>query len=180
MDTSIEPDHYEMQFLIFGATSSPCSAIYVKNENAMQHEQAKAISSKHLPQRYKEFVANRVGEIQEVTKGTDWRWVPTSDNPADITTRFETEISFEPTGNWYTRPEFLKRPEEEWPNEAKGKYLGTILATRMLKLGDDSRVSPSSDVECGQESGKLIRKISQRLLPERKFETFVDIERCVM
>ncbi|UYV75449.1 hypothetical protein LAZ67_13000306 [Cordylochernes scorpioides] len=27
-----------MQVLIFGATSSPCSAIQVKNENAMQHE----------------------------------------------------------------------------------------------------------------------------------------------
>ncbi|UYV68062.1 hypothetical protein LAZ67_5002944 [Cordylochernes scorpioides] len=71
-------------------------------------------------------------------------------------------------------------PEEEWPKEAKGKDLGTILATRMLKLGDDSRVSQSSDVECGRESGKLIRKISQRLLPEKKFETFAVIERCVM
>ncbi|UYV68065.1 hypothetical protein LAZ67_5002947, partial [Cordylochernes scorpioides] len=70
-------------------------------------------------------------------------------------------------------------PEEEWPKEAKGKDLGTILATRMLKLGDDSRVSQSSDVECRRESGKLIRKISQRLLPE-KFETFAVIERCVM
>ncbi|UYV84638.1 hypothetical protein LAZ67_X002932 [Cordylochernes scorpioides] len=130
--------------------------------------------------RYKEFVANRVGEIQEATKGTDWRWVPTSENPADIATRFETEISFEPTVMWYTGPEFLKRPEEEWPKEAKGKDLGIILATRMLKLRDDSRVSPSSDVECGRKSGKLIRKISQRLLSEKKFETFADIERCVM
>ncbi|UYV69980.1 hypothetical protein LAZ67_7001375 [Cordylochernes scorpioides] len=50
----------------------------------------------------------------------------------------------------------------------------------MLKLGDDSRVSPSSDVECRRKSGKLIRKISQRLLPEKKFETFADIECCVM
>ncbi|UYV80855.1 hypothetical protein LAZ67_19001991 [Cordylochernes scorpioides] len=50
----------------------------------------------------------------------------------------------------------------------------------MLKLGDDSRVSPSSDIECGRKSGKLIKKISQRLLPEKKFETFADIERCVI
>ncbi|UYV75665.1 hypothetical protein LAZ67_13000953 [Cordylochernes scorpioides] len=90
--------------------------------------------------RYKEFVANRVGEIQEATKGTDWIWVPTSENPADMATRFETEISFEPKDMWYTGPEFLKRPEEEWPKEAKGKDLGIILATRMLKLGDDSYV----------------------------------------
>ncbi|UYV72261.1 hypothetical protein LAZ67_9002385 [Cordylochernes scorpioides] len=130
--------------------------------------------------RYKEFVANRVCEIQEATKGTDWRWVPTNENSADIATRFETQISFEPTDMLYTGPEFLKRPEEEWPKEAKGKDLGIILATRMLKLGDDSRVSPSSDVECGRNSGKLIKKISQRLLPENKFETLPDIERCVM
>ncbi|UYV81284.1 hypothetical protein LAZ67_20000648 [Cordylochernes scorpioides] len=57
--------------------------------------------------RYKEF---------EAIKGTDWRWVPTSENPVDIATRFETEILFKPTDMWYTRPEFLKRPEEEWPN----------------------------------------------------------------
>ncbi|UYV68124.1 hypothetical protein LAZ67_5003117 [Cordylochernes scorpioides] len=106
--------------------------------------------------------------------------VTTSENPADIATRFETEISFEPTDMWYTGPEFLKRLEEEWPKEAKGKDLGIILATRSLKLGDDSRVSPSSDVECGRKSGKLIRIISQHLLPENKFETFADIERCVM
>ncbi|UYV84755.1 hypothetical protein LAZ67_X003341, partial [Cordylochernes scorpioides] len=309
MNTSIEPDHYEMQVLIFGATSSPCSAIHVKNENAMQHELVnhelahtivndfyvddcltgadseekcmdlrrelsevntagefhlckfnsnsraviESIPEELLPRchpdllsrsiirqvevhtfvdasqeafsavtylrvetrngnitttlfgskarvsplkkltipklelhgcvlgtrfavllrselrlskvdrevfwsdsktvlawirseagRYKEFVANRVGEIQEATKGTDWRWVPTSENPADIATRFETEISFKPTDMWYTGPEFLKRPEEEWPKEAKGKDLGIILANRMLKLGDDSRVLQTS------------------------------------
>ncbi|UYV81279.1 hypothetical protein LAZ67_20000642 [Cordylochernes scorpioides] len=38
--------------------------------------------------RYKEFMANRVSKIQETTKGTDWRWVSTSENPADIATRF--------------------------------------------------------------------------------------------
>ncbi|UYV80806.1 hypothetical protein LAZ67_19001828 [Cordylochernes scorpioides] len=108
------------------------------------------------------------------------RWVPKSENPADIATRFEKYISFEPTDMWYTGPEFLKRAEEEWPREAKGKDFGTILVTRMLNLGDDSRVSPYSEVECGRESGKLIRKISQRLLPEKKFETFGDIEICVM
>ncbi|UYV63128.1 hypothetical protein LAZ67_2003231 [Cordylochernes scorpioides] len=40
--------------------------------------------------RYKEFVANRVGEIQEAKKETDWSWVPISENPADIAPRFET------------------------------------------------------------------------------------------
>ncbi|UYV84662.1 hypothetical protein LAZ67_X003010 [Cordylochernes scorpioides] len=82
----------------------------------------------------------------EATKGTDWRWVPTSENPADIATRFETYISFEPTDMWYTGPEFLKRPEEKWPKEANGKDLGIILATRMLKLEDDSRVSHLSSL----------------------------------
>ncbi|UYV64927.1 hypothetical protein LAZ67_3002467 [Cordylochernes scorpioides] len=129
--------------------------------------------------RYKEFVANRVGEIQEAAKGTDWRWVPTSEIPADIVTRFmkqRFDLNLRTCGTLGQNS--LK--DQKWPKEAKGKDLGNILATRMLKLGDDSRVSPSSDVECRRKSGKLIRKISQRLLPERKFETFADIERCVM
>ncbi|UYV60892.1 hypothetical protein LAZ67_1002688 [Cordylochernes scorpioides] len=57
---------------------------------------------------------------------------------------------------------------------------GTFHGAPYLPMQTQLLVSLSSDVECGRKSDKLIRKISQPLLPEKKFETFVYIERCVM
>ncbi|UYV70881.1 hypothetical protein LAZ67_8000968 [Cordylochernes scorpioides] len=52
--------------------------------------------------RHKEFEVNRVGEIQEATGHCEWKSVPKDGNPADIATRFEREISFEPCGMRFT------------------------------------------------------------------------------
>ena len=37
--------------------------------------------------KYKPFVANRVGEIQSETETKQWRYVSTSENPADLASR---------------------------------------------------------------------------------------------
>ncbi|KAL0832560.1 hypothetical protein ABMA28_000762 [Loxostege sticticalis] len=44
----------------------------------------------------------------------DWRWVPTSENPADEATRsgWTDEKSI-----WFSGPAFLRKPPEEWPCE---------------------------------------------------------------
>jgi len=39
------------------------------------------------PSRFNTFVANRVAAIQELTESVEWRYVPTSSNPADILSR---------------------------------------------------------------------------------------------
>lgn len=62
------------------------------------------------------FVANRLGEIGEITRTTEWRWVPTGQNPADDATRFENNSHFI-NPRWFNGPEFLQRPESEWPVE---------------------------------------------------------------
>ena len=62
------------------------------------------------------FVANRLGEIAEITRPTEWRWVPSKLNPADDATRFSKEV-LKSTDRWCTGPTFLKEPPESWPKE---------------------------------------------------------------
>lgn len=38
--------------------------------------------------KYKQFVANRISEIHDLTKPEEWKWISTDSNPADLATRF--------------------------------------------------------------------------------------------
>lgn len=83
----------------------------------------------------KAFVSVRVAEIQSTWDPNCWRFVPTELNPADDLSRGIplTEIN----GRWKNGPEFLKKPEEEWPKPVccsteddperkKAKCVGTV------------------------------------------------------
>lgn len=60
------------------------------------------------------FVANRLGEIGELTRASEWSWVPTKANPADDATRWSTE-PLRSSDRWFTGPGFLNEPKENWP-----------------------------------------------------------------
>ncbi|XP_017485502.1 PREDICTED: uncharacterized protein LOC108374055 [Rhagoletis zephyria] len=76
----------------------------------------KWLFSKH--RRYKPFVAHRIAEILDVTKPSDWRWVPTNQNVADEATRPNKAINLSPSSRWFTGPEFLYNNEQLWPKDA--------------------------------------------------------------
>ncbi|XP_035714129.1 uncharacterized protein LOC118438289 [Folsomia candida] len=65
--------------------------------------------------KYVQFVANRVGEIQELSTPEQWRWVPALENVADELTRLESPCDFQPTSRWVNGPPFLQQSEENWP-----------------------------------------------------------------
>ena len=64
---------------------------------------------------FKPFVANRVGEIQNITSPEQWRYVSTKDNPADHLTRGMAASVLACNDQWWKGPEFLRMHEEEWP-----------------------------------------------------------------
>ena len=64
---------------------------------------------------FKPFVANRVGEIQNMTNPEQWRYVPTKENPADHLTRGMTVSALAGSDQWWKGPAFLRVTEEEWP-----------------------------------------------------------------
>lgn len=60
---------------------------------------------------YKQFVQNRVAKIQ-VHKNIKWRYVPTSENPADLASRGGPAQN---PASWYEGPEWLQDPRR-WPD----------------------------------------------------------------
>ncbi|KMQ85941.1 hypothetical protein RF55_15235, partial [Lasius niger] len=61
------------------------------------------------------FVANRVGEVQQLTDQTEWRHVPSSENPADLLSRGMSPDDILNSSFWWCGPEFLKDSENVWP-----------------------------------------------------------------
>ncbi|XP_041858777.1 uncharacterized protein LOC121651002 [Melanotaenia boesemani] len=64
--------------------------------------------------RFKTFVANRITTIRDGSKVTQWRYIPSCSNPADVASR-----GIKADGLWKQRwlesPAFLWEPEDKWP-----------------------------------------------------------------
>ncbi|XP_070068094.1 uncharacterized protein [Drosophila takahashii] len=90
------------------------------------------IGSTH--RRYKQFVGNRVAEILESTKVTQWRWVPTADNAADDATRSQCHVDLSQQSRWLSGPAFLRQPAGSWPQPEPG-------VERDLDINDVEEVS---------------------------------------
>ena len=65
--------------------------------------------------RYKTFVANRIQMITDNTLPTQWRYVRSSENPADDASRGLCAANLTSQHRWIRGPEFLWRLQEEWP-----------------------------------------------------------------
>lgn len=64
--------------------------------------------------RYRQFVSVRVGEILELTTSSQWRWVPSKMNAADLATRKVVQV-MSSDSIWFLGPDFLYLPEDKWP-----------------------------------------------------------------
>ena len=71
---------------------------------------------------FQTFTAVRVGEIQENSKVSEWFWIPSEYNPADLLTRGDKITTKEDEAFWKNGPKFLSRPFEEWHIERSGEF----------------------------------------------------------
>ncbi|XP_039307877.1 uncharacterized protein LOC120358265 [Solenopsis invicta] len=67
------------------------------------------------PSRWKDFVQNRVSFIQDTLPQAKWRFVPGTENPADLATRGLTPSQLAELPIWWTGPLWLLQASEEWP-----------------------------------------------------------------
>ncbi len=65
--------------------------------------------------RLQTFRANRVAFIQEQLPTTTWRYVPTTDNPADLPSRGMTAQELVLSQLWWHGPQWLANTQSEWP-----------------------------------------------------------------
>ncbi|KAI4882679.1 hypothetical protein NFI96_029603, partial [Prochilodus magdalenae] len=65
--------------------------------------------------RFRTFVANRVETILKLSEVRQWRYVSTSQNPADHVSRGLKVHAFIHNETWLQGPDFLTKNEDEWP-----------------------------------------------------------------
>ena len=82
------------------------------------------------PREYKIFVANRLTEIKENSKSSEWRWFPTKNNPADDGTRYVPD-ALNNDSRRFKCTEFLKLNEFEW---SKNQFVNMIGIERVFAI----------------------------------------------
>nr|XP_022908846.1 uncharacterized protein LOC111420154 isoform X2 [Onthophagus taurus] len=104
------------------------------------------------PSRWKDFVRNRVTEIQELSH-VHWRYVPTKENPADLSSRGVSVTKLEAETLWWNGPSWLRSPPSEWPSlrtnsDAKeipeARSIHTSNTATAMKKGWDLKLKYSS------------------------------------
>ena len=65
---------------------------------------------------WKQFVRNRVQQINRLTDKSQWRHCPGVQNPADLPSRGLGGKDLAQNRLWWEGPEFLKLPASEWPD----------------------------------------------------------------
>ena len=65
--------------------------------------------------RFRVFVANRLSVIHENSDVSQWRYVDTKNNPAEIASRGLLPDHCAKTEFWIQGPAFLQRSEDYWP-----------------------------------------------------------------
>ncbi|XP_011858796.1 PREDICTED: uncharacterized protein LOC105556325, partial [Vollenhovia emeryi] len=66
--------------------------------------------------RWKDFVRNRVAQIQELTSAAHWRYIPGTSNPADCASRGLTTAQLQNHALWWTGPPWILKPDS-WPSQ---------------------------------------------------------------
>ena len=105
--------------------------------------------------KYKTFVAHRIGEIHEETNPVQWKYVPTSSNPADHSTRGLTVTELKENELWWNGPEFLKESRDKWPKEKFAEQNAQVFAEMKPQRKDDAVCFSATQQDESEEDWRL-------------------------
>ncbi|XP_062701620.1 uncharacterized protein LOC109433489 [Aedes albopictus] len=106
--------------------------------------------------RYHQFVGFRVGEILSITTVDEWRKIPSKINVADQATKWRDGPSFDPKDWWFSGPDFLRDPMENWMEQNEGMY-ETTEDLRTICLHHRKIASPLINVDRFSQWSRLCR-----------------------
>ncbi|XP_066500465.1 uncharacterized protein [Hoplias malabaricus] len=109
--------------------------------------------------RFKTFVANRVSFIREATTSAQWKYVNTSLNPADQTSRGLKIESFMTSKSWFQGPSFLSN-KNEWPDQPKQS---TYLSEHNEEVKTSAAVSSNSAARTVISECNLCRRLHAKV-----------------
>ncbi|XP_076231233.1 uncharacterized protein LOC143177255 [Calliopsis andreniformis] len=118
------------------------------------------------PHLLKTFVANRVSEIQNKTSITNWRHVPTADNPADLISRGQSPEEFLRPSIWHHGPKWLNNDETHWPS-GNMPCLASLPEQKTI-ICLTTTIPDIGIIERFSSWGKLIRIVARCLRWKRK------------
>lgn len=95
--------------------------------------------------RFKPFVSIWIGEIQNNSDPAQWRHIPGELNVADDVSRGITVQSL--AGRWQREPDFLRRPEGEWPQDLSSPDITDVEKKRSVFTSSTSNLGPYRDPE---------------------------------
>ena len=128
--------------------------------------------------RFHVFVANRVQLIREHSSPSQWKYVDSTENPADDASRVLDGLALIAGQRWLQGPGFLWKPESEWPHQPltvsevpddDPEVKGTTLASSNAVVIDQS---------CGA-TNKLINHFSDWHQLRRAVAVFLQVKRTL-
>ena len=92
-----------------------------------------------------QFVANRLGVIDELSSRDEWHWVEGRANAADDGTRASTVVDLSSGGRWFAGPQFLQENEETWPEVKPSEPNASEMASLEFKQVTVLALNPIKD-----------------------------------
>ena len=123
------------------------------------------------PGRWKQFVANRVIEIQQLTDPLRWGHCPGSENPADILSRGASAEELVRSDLWFSGP-----PDHRQP--AAGSTSQHARCEESAQTDDEVAIETKLSVRRGvSDSGEKVVLSASAAVPEKRQETFFPFHR---
>ncbi|CAC5404639.1 unnamed protein product [Mytilus coruscus] len=128
------------------------------------------------------FVATRVAEIQNKTEPSDWWWVQSDFNAADLATRITSPNDMVKNSIWKNGPKFLNDPIDQWPlrqdcnlgNDELPDTIGIVMSSDIKKMTNTVSGLDFEDVKLENISSysKLLRVtcILMRIVTMKSFK----------
>lgn len=125
---------------------------------------------------YKTFVANRVATINRKTDNSEWKYINTKSNPADLISRGASPEALLTSKIWWNGPEFLQRPEETWPaikpafvrEPKEERVIKTILMVQEKSEHFIERIDHRNSIKRLQFVVAIIRRMALKSKPQPK------------